>query len=162
MKRFILAVCIVLLFAPAGAQAGFMDVLNAAAENVKVPKDLIGTWVYTGSMNQTLTISDKDFTLEVYNRDGKLWQTYSGPMRNVDNSKKFLGPALSTLMQDGASMEHLLKKGGPYHKLIYYKDLTADGAKFYIHNGYAAEKNLRDHDEDSKTDSNYQPFVRKK
>ena len=162
MKRIIALLCFLLSFAPAASHAGFMDVLKEAAANAQLPKELAGTWVYTGTLNQILTFDDKNFTLDVYNREGKLWQTFTGPVRNVNNSKKYLAPALSNITQDGKSMDHLLKKNGPHHKIFYYKDLTADSVKFYIPNGYSVEKDLHTHDEDSKLDRNYDEFVRKK
>ena len=162
MKRIIVLVCFMFAFAPAVSHADFMDMLKQSAANAQVPAELVGTWNYTGSMNQTLVISDKDFTLQVYNREGKLHQTFSGPMRNVDNTNHYLAPAITELTQDGASMAHLLKSGGPYHKIMYYKDLTADSVMFYIVNGYSPEKLLHNNDENSKLDRSYGKFVRTK
>jgi hypothetical protein len=151
-----------LFFAPAVSQGGLMDLLKESAANQKVPAELIGTWSYTGYLNSTLVISAKDFTLNMYNRAGKLHQTFSGPMRNVNNNNHYLAPAISELSQDGASMAHLLKSGGPYHKIMYYKDLTADSVMFYIVNGYSPEKLLHNNDENSKLDRSYGKFVRTK
>jgi hypothetical protein len=162
MKRIIILFCAMLFFAPAVSQGGLMDLLKESAANQKVPAELIGTWSYTGYMNSTLVISAKDFTLNVYNRAGKLHQTFSGPMRNVNNNNHYLAPAISELSQDGASMAHLLKTGGPYYKIMYYKDLTADSVMIYIVNGYAPEKLLHSNDENSKLGRGYEKFVRTK
>lgn len=153
------------------------DTLKSAVEqeaaNRKLPAELIGTWSLNDSFNkdllsQTLVINENDFTLQVYNREGKLWQTYSGPMnagtiRNIDNNMHFIAPVVTGLTQDGANLDHIPKRNGPNFKPIYYKDLTADSVMLYIDGStFKNEKDMHSHDEDSKLDRNYKKFTRTK
>lgn len=148
------------------------DTLKGAVEqeaaNRKLPAELIGTWSLKDYLNHTLVINENDFTLQIYNREGKLWQTYSGPMkagtiRNIDNNMRFIAPVVTGLTQDGVNLDHLPKRDGPNFKPMYYKDLTADSVMIYIDGStFQNEKDMHNHDEDSKLDRNYKKFTRTK
>ena len=153
------------------------DTLKGAVEqetaNRKLPEGLIGTWSLKDSFNKdllshTLVINENDFTLQVYSREGKLWQTYSGPMkagtiRNIDNNMHFIAPVVTGMVQDGVNLDHIPKKNGPNFKPMYYKDLTADSVMLYIDGStFQNEKDMHNHDEDSKLDRNYKKFTRTK
>ena len=161
MRKHLVALCLALPLLTACGAIG--EAIAKAEANAKLPPELVGTWRSDGTLKQVLTISAQDFTLEVYSREGKLWQVYRGPMRNVANDVRFIGPAIQTLTQDDKDMSHLLSKGGPFHKLIYYADVTADAASFYIHNGYTDAKGLHQYDAEAKAvDRKYEKFAKQK
>lgn len=163
MKKYFLTAGIALSMALGCGSLG--EAIKEAAEkekaNRKLPAGIIGTWVNDGYLKEVLEISENNFSLKVYNRQGKLSQTFAGPLRVVDLSKNFIGPAIAEMTQDGKDMSHILKNGVRY-KPFYFKDLAADSVKIYMHNGYADEKNLRSHDEDSREDRRYSKFTRGK
>ncbi len=165
MKRIVVLFVALSLSVVGCANLG--ETLKAAIDkevaSKKMPAELIGTWESKGYLTQRLTINEKEFTLQINNREGKLWQTYAGPMRNVDTRKNFLAPAISAMTQDGENMERLLKNGGPYVKIMYYKNLTADSVQLYIDGtGLIAEKDMNRNEEESKLDRHYEAFTRSK
>jgi hypothetical protein len=176
MKKTIAVFCVALSLAGCAAVGDSLknagDTIKGAMEqeaaNRKMPEGLIGTWNLKDYLNHTLVITQNDFTLQIYKNDGKLWQTYSGPIsagtiRNVDNNMHFIAPVVTGLTQDGENLDHLPKKGGPNFKPMYYKDLTADSVMIYIVGAtFKNEKGMHDHDEDSKVDRNYKKFTRAK